>query len=86
MEGVGVIVSGLHLLATRPRRNSIGISDVSVCQVLLCKLDKTLIAGAISELCYKLALDNEVLEMTMQEMKDDYKKQIRELTPPPLSG
>ena len=30
---------------------------------------------------YKLALENEVLEMTIKEMKDDYKKRIRDLTP-----
>ena len=30
---------------------------------------------------YKLALDNEVLEMTITEMKDDYEKRIQDLTP-----
>ena len=30
---------------------------------------------------YKLALENEVLEMTITEMKDNYKKRIRDLTP-----
>lgn len=49
------------------------------CQAEVTKLQDGLILESKER--YRLALDNEVLEMQMQELKDDYERRIRELTP-----
>jgi len=55
------------------------LEKVRECQDKISELRDQLISESRER--YKLALDNEVLEMTMQEMKDDYKKRLRDLTP-----
>ena len=61
--------------ATASRR----LEQARECQEKISELQDCLILE--SQERYKLALDNEVLKMTMQEMKDDYERRIRELTP-----
>ena len=61
--------------ATASRR----LEQARECQEKISELQDRLILE--SQERYKLALDNEVLKMTMQEMKDDYERRIRELTP-----
>jgi hypothetical protein len=52
---------------------------VRECQEKISELQDCLISESKER--YKLAKENEVLEMKMQEMKNDYERWIRDLTP-----